>query len=349
MYSRVIGTGSALPSMALSNEAFAKQLAEAGVETSDEWIRSRTGIENRYFADASKGETTTSLATLAARRAVEAAGVTSSEIDLIIVATTTPDMVFPSVACRVQAALGAKGCAAFDVQAVCAGFIYALNAADAMLRAGPYRCAVVIGAEVMSRVLDMSDRSTCVLFGDGAGAVVLRSSSDPGILAARMYADGQYDDKVLGLTASLNHGRIEGDPFLRMDGRQVFRLAVEGLVNSAREVANLACVHTEDVALFVPHQANLRIMTMVDGRQVFRLAVEGLVNSAREVANLACVHTEDVALFVPHQANLRIMTMVANKLGIPEDRMVKTVAEHGNTSAAWLSTETPLRHQFRWR
>lgn len=287
MYSRVIGTGSALPSMALSNEAFAKQLAEVGVETSDEWIRSRTGIENRYFADATKGETTTSLATLAARRAVEAAGVTPSEIDLIIVATTTPDMVFPSVACRVQAALGAKGCAAFDVQAVCAGFIYALNAADAMLRAGPYRCAVVIGAEVMSRVLDMSDRSTCVLFGDGAGAVVLRSSSDPGILAARMYADGQYDDKVLGLTASLNHGRIEGDPFLRMDGRQVFRLAVEGLVNSAREVANLACVHTEDVALFVPHQANLRIMTMV-----------------------------------------------ANKLGIPEERMVKTVAEHGNTSAA---------------
>ena len=223
----------------------------------------------------------------AARRALEAANVETSEIDLIIVATTTPDMVFPSVACRVQAALGARGCAAFDVQAVCAGFIYALNAADAMLRAGPYRAAIVIGAEVMSRVLDMKDRSTCVLFGDGAGAVVLKASSDPGILAARMYADGDYGEKVLSLTASLNHGVISGDPYIRMDGRQVFRLAVEGLVGSAREVADLACVHTEDVALFVPHQANLRIMTMV-----------------------------------------------AAKLGIPEERMVRTVAEHGNTSAA---------------
>lgn len=156
-----------------------------------------------------------------------------------------------------------------------------------MLRAGPYRAAIVIGAEVMSRVLDMKDRSTCVLFGDGAGAVVLKASSDPGILAARMYADGDYGEKVLSLTASLNHGAISGDPYIRMDGRQVFRLAVEGLVGSAREVADLACVHTEDVALFVPHQANLRIMTMV-----------------------------------------------AAKLGIPEERMVRTVAEHGNTSAA---------------
>ena len=232
-------------------------LARDGIETSNEWIRTRTGIESRYFADEAEGETTSSLTLAAARCALEAAGVEASEIDLIIVATTTPDMVFPSVACRVQAALGAKGCAAFDVQAVCAGFIYALNAADAMLRAGPSRAAVVIGAEVMSRVLDMKDRSTCVLFGDGAGAVVLKASSDPGILAARMYADGNYGEKVLSLTASLNHGRIEGDPFIRMDGRQVFRLAVEGLVDSAREVAGLACVRTEDVALFVPHQANL--------------------------------------------------------------------------------------------
>ena len=287
MYSRVLGTGSALPKRIVTNDDFAVMLARDGIETSNEWIRTRTGIESRYFADEAEGETTSSLAVAAAHRALEAAGVEASEIDLIIVATTTPDMVFPSVACRVQAALGAKGCAAFDVQAVCAGFIYALNAADAMLRAGPYRAAVVIGAEVMSRVLDMKDRSTCVLFGDGAGAVVLKASSDPGILAARMYADGNYGEKVLSLTASLNHGRIEGDPFIRMDGRQVFRLAVEGLVDSAREVAGLACVRTEDVALFVPHQANLRIMTMV-----------------------------------------------AAKLGIPEDRMVKTVAEHGNTSAA---------------
>lgn len=287
MYSRIIGTGSALPARAVDNSTLAATLAKDGIDTNDEWIRTRTGIESRYFADPDAGETTTALALAAARRAVEAAGVTPAEIDLIIVATTTPDMVFPSVACRVQAALGAPGCAAFDVQAVCAGFIYALNAADAMLRAGPYRCAVVIGAEVMSRVLDMKDRSTCVLFGDGAGAVVLRASADPGILAARMYADGRYDENVLGLTASLSHGRITGDPFLRMDGRQVFRLAVDGLVTSAREVADLACVRTEDVALFVPHQANLRIMTMV-----------------------------------------------AQKLGIAPERMVRTVAEHGNTSAA---------------
>ena len=287
MYSRVLGTGSALPKRIVTNQDFAAMLARDGIETSDEWIRTRTGIESRHFADEAEGETTSSLAVAAARRALEASGIAAGEIDLIIVATTTPDMVFPSVACRVQAALGAKGCAAFDVQAVCAGFIYALNAADAMLRAGPYRTAIVVGAEVMSRVLDMKDRSTCVLFGDGAGAVVLKASSDPGILAARMYADGDYGENVLSLTASLNHGASKGDPFIRMDGRQVFRLAVEGLVESAREVAGLACVHTEDVALFVPHQANLRIMTMV-----------------------------------------------AAKLGIPEKRMVKTVAEHGNTSAA---------------
>ncbi len=287
MYSRVIGTGSALPSRKLDNNAFAEILARDGIETSDEWIRTRTGIESRYFCDPEKGETTTSLAIAAAGRALEAAGTDASEIDLIIVATTTPDMVFPSVACHVQAALGAQGCAAFDVQAVCAGFIYALNAADAMLRAGPYRTAVVIGAETMSRVLDMKDRASCVLFGDGAGAVVLRASQDPGVLAARMYADGRYDEKVLGLTARLEGGSLAGDPFIRMDGRQVFKLAVEGLTESAREVAGLACVRTEDVALFVPHQANLRIMSMV-----------------------------------------------AKKLGIPDERMVKTVAEHGNTSAA---------------
>ena len=210
MYSRVLGTGSALPKRIVTNGEFAAMLARDGIETSDEWIRTRTGIESRHFADEAEGETTSSLAVAAARRALEAANVETSEIDLIIVATTTPDMVFPSVACRVQAALGARGCAAFDVQAVCAGFIYALNAADAMLRAGPYRAAIVIGAEVMSRVLDMKDRSTCVLFGDGAGAVVLKASSDPGILAARMYADGDYGEKVLSLTASLNHGVISG-------------------------------------------------------------------------------------------------------------------------------------------
>lgn len=287
MYSRIIGTGSALPERAISNDEFAAMLARDGIETSDEWIRTRTGIESRYFVDPEKGESTTSLAIDAARRALEVAGVEGSTVDLIIVATTTPDMVFPSTAARVQAALGASGCAAFDVQAVCAGFIYALNAADAMLRAGPYRRAVVIGAEAMSRIIDKKDRSTCVLFGDGAGAVVLESSSDPGVLAARMYADGRFDEKILGLTARIDQGRVIGHPYINMDGRQVFKLAVDGLVESAREVADLACVKTEDVALFVPHQANLRIMTMV-----------------------------------------------AKKLGIDEEKMVKTVHEHGNTSAA---------------
>jgi 3-oxoacyl-[acyl-carrier-protein] synthase-3 len=287
MYSTIIGTGSALPERIVTNEELAQLLARDGIETSDEWIRTRTGIEARHFADPAKGETTTSMAVAAAKKALAAAHADPSEIDLIIVATTTPDMVFPSTACRVQAAVGAAGCAAFDVQAVCAGFIYALNAADAMLRAGPYRAALVIGAETMSRVLDMKERSTCVLFGDGAGAVVLRASRDPGVLAARMYADGRYDEKVLGLTARIENGRLAGDPFLRMQGREVFRLAVEGLVKSAEEVASLACVHLSDVALFVPHQANLRIMAMV-----------------------------------------------AKKLGIAEERMVKTVAAHGNTSAA---------------
>lgn len=287
MYSRVAGTGAALPSARISNEKLAAMLAERGIETSDEWIRTRTGIEARYFADPEKGETTTSLAVAAAKDALERSGVDARQIDLIIVATTTPDIVFPSVAAHVQAAIGAAGCAAFDVQAVCAGFIYALNAADAMLRAGPYRKAVVIGAETFSRIIDMNDRSTCVLFGDGAGAVVLESSSDPGVLAARMYADGRFDEEVLGLKARIEGGAVVGDPFVRMDGRQVFKLAVDGLVGSAEEVARLACVKTEDVALFVPHQANLRIMTMV-----------------------------------------------AKKLGIDEEKMVKTVSEHGNTSAA---------------
>ncbi len=287
MYSRIVSTGSALPKTRITNQEFAEMLARSGIETSDEWIRTRTGIESRFFARPELGETTTSLAFAAAKDALGRSGFGAETIDLLIVATTTPDMVFPSVAAHVQAMIGAPGCAAFDVQAVCAGFIYALNAADAMLRAGPYRRALVVGAETLSRVIDMKDRSTCVLFGDGAGAVVLETSSDPGILAARMYADGRYDEKVLGLGARFEKGALAGDPFIRMDGRQVFKLAVEGLTKSAEEVAGLACVKPQDVALFVPHQANLRIMTMV-----------------------------------------------AKKLGIPESRMVRTVSEHGNTSAA---------------
>ena len=287
MYSQIMATGAALPTTKVTNVMLARQLATKGIETSDEWIQSRTGIQARYIASLQEGETTTSLAIAAAKNALVRGGMDGSMIDLIIVATTTPDMVFPSTAAQVQAAIGAKGCAAFDVQAVCAGFIYALNAADAMLRAGPYQRALVIGAETMSRVVDWNDRSTCVLFGDGAGAVLLERSSNPGILAARMYADGRYGADVLGLTASIQHGRIQGHPFITMDGKQVYVLAVEGLVGSAREVADLACVRLEDIALFVPHQANLRIMKTV-----------------------------------------------AHKLGIAEEKMVKTVSEHGNTSAA---------------
>lgn len=298
MYSRIIATGAALPAHRVTNDELAARLLQDGIETSDEWIRTRTGIEARRFCDAAAGEGTTSLAVAAAREALGRSGLTAADIDLIIVATTTPDRIFPSTAAQVQAAIGAPGCAAFDVQAVCAGFIYALNAADAMLRAGPYRHAIVIGSETLSRVVDFKDRSTCVLFGDGAGAVVMSASSDPGVLAARMYADGRYDEKILGLDAKLVEGAVVGDPFIRMDGRQVFKLAVEGLTTSAKEVASLACVRTEDVALFVPHQANLRIMSMV-----------------------------------------------AHKLGIPEERMVKTVAEHGNTSAA--SVPLALDHAVR--
>lgn len=287
MYSRIAATGSALPKTRVTNDDLARRLAAMGVETTDEWIRTRTGIEARRFADPAAGETTTSLAAAAAREAMERAGFEPDTVDLIIVATTTPDMVFPSTAAHVQSILGCAGCAAFDVQAVCAGFIYALNAADAMLRAGPYKRAIVVGAETMSRVIDFRDRSTCVLFGDGAGAAALEASDAPGILAARMYADGRHDEKVLGLTARISGGTLEGSPYINMDGRQVFKLAVDGLTGSAEEVAKLAGVSPSEVKLFVPHQANLRIMSMV-----------------------------------------------AKKLGIADEAMVKTVSEHGNTSAA---------------
>ena len=285
-YSRIISTGSALPAARITNEDLARRLAADGIETSDEWIRTRTGIEARRFVNGTT-ETTTTLAAAAAQKALEGGGVDPKTIDLIIVATTTPDQVFPSTAAAVQRLIGAAGCAAFDVQAVCAGFIYALNAADAMLRAGPYQRALVIGAETMSRVIDMKDRATCVLFGDGAGAVVLEASAKPGILAARMYADGSYDENVLGLTARIDHGELCGRPYINMDGRQVLKLAVDGLTSSAQEVAVLAGVDPQDVDVYIPHQANLRIMTMV-----------------------------------------------AKKLGIPDERMIKTVSEQGNTSAA---------------
>ena len=189
-YSRITGTGSHLPAQRLSNADMVARLAERGVETSDEWIVERTGIRARHFAD--DGVCASDLALIAAQAALQSAGRHASDVDLIIVATSTPDMVFPSTACLVQQKLGIHGCAAFDVQAVCSGFVYALTVADAMVRTGSAKCALVIGAEVFSRILDFNDRTTCVLFGDGAGAVVLEASSEPGVLASELHADGRH-------------------------------------------------------------------------------------------------------------------------------------------------------------
>ena len=258
IYSKIIGTGSALPERSTSNQALADELALRNIETSDEWIRTRTGIEKRYLAE--RGLTTTQLAERAARSALWDAGVDPSEIDLIIVATTTPDMVFPSTACRLQKLLGCAKGAAFDLQAVCAGFIYALTNADALIRTGVYKKAIVVGVDIMSRIVDWDDRSTCVLFGDGAGAVVLDASDEPGILAARLSADGTLDEKVLGCTGFLDGGEVHGDPFVRMDGQQVFRMAVGSMSESAQAVLADAGLNVEAVDRYVPHQANLRII-----------------------------------------------------------------------------------------
>lgn len=264
LHSTLIGSGSYLPARVVSNDALAEQLAARQIETSDEWIVSRTGIRQRHLAEA--GVRTSTLATHAAQAALQDAGVAPSELDLIIVATSTPDHVFPSTACLVQANLGASGGAAFDVQAVCSGFVYALATADAFIRAGQARTALVIGAEVFSSILDWSDRSTCVLFGDGAGAVVLQAGSRPGILAAQLHADGSQHG-VLHAAGNVSHGQVVGDPFLRMDGQAVFRLAVNHLSDSAKKVCHDTGVALADIDWFVPHQANLRIIRFL-GRKL---------------------------------------------------------------------------------
>ena len=284
LYSRITGTGAALPERAVSNEELARDLAARGIETSDEWIVSRTGIRQRYLADPAL--TTSELAARAAGQAMAAAGLQPAAIDLIILATSTPDQIFPSTACLVQDELGMAGAAAFDVQAVCSGFVYGLAVADAMIRTGPYRKALVIGAEVFSRILDWNDRTTCVLFGDGAGAVVLEAAADPGILAARLHADGSQA-KILCTAGRVAQGAVQGDPFLRMDGQAVFKMAVNVLDSSAREVL-------ADAQLGVD-------------------AIDWLI---------------------PHQANVRILSATARKLDLPESRVVVTVDQHGNTSAA---------------
>ena len=256
-YSRISGTGSYLPPDRVSNADLAARLARDGIETSDEWIVERTGIRFRHFAAADVA--VSDLALIASRRALEAADCDPGAIDLIIVATSTPDMVFPSVACILQAKLGVAGCAAFDVQAVCSGFVYALTVADSMIKTGSASKALVVGAEVFSRILDFKDRTTCVLFGDGAGAVVLEASETPGILATELHADGRYVD-ILCVPGHVSGGNILGDPLLKMDGPAVFKLAVGVLESVARSVLAKAGRTGADIDWLIPHQANIRIM-----------------------------------------------------------------------------------------
>jgi 3-oxoacyl-[acyl-carrier-protein] synthase III len=252
IFSRIAGTGSYLPANVVSNAELARR-----VDTSDEWIRSRTGIRQRHIAQAT--QMSSDLAHQAALKAIAAAGITATDIDLIIVATSTPDYIFPSTACLLQARLGVKRCPAFDVQAVCAGFIYALDIADKYIRSGSHRHALVVGAEVFSRILDWNDRATCVLFGDGAGAVVLAAATTPGVHASVLHADGSQAG-ILSTPGQVSGGIVTGDPFLRMDGQAVFKLAVRVLDEVARETLALCGMQPADVDWLIPHQANVRIL-----------------------------------------------------------------------------------------
>ena len=294
-FTRITGTGSFLPPRRIDNAEIAADLGRRGIETSDEWIVERTGIRARHFV--ADGVKASDLAVEAAQRALAAAGRRADEIDLVIVATSTPDMVFPSTACIVQERLGIVGCPAFDVQAVCSGFVYALTVADSLIRTGSARRALVIGAEVFSHILDFDDRTTCVLFGDGAGAVVLEASAESGILATALHADGRHVG-ILCVPGTVSGGQVLGDPLLKMDGQAVFKLAVNVLDSVAREV---------------------------------------LEKAGRTEA--------DIDWLVPHQANIRIMQSTARKLKLPLERVIVTVAEHGNTSAASipLALDTGVR------
>jgi 3-oxoacyl-[acyl-carrier-protein] synthase-3 len=253
MYTRLIGTGSYLPGDPVTND----DLVGRGIDTNDEWIVTRTGISSRHLAE--PDATASELGLTAARRALEMAGVDGSEIDLIIVATSTPDFIFPSTACLIQGQLGNKGATAFDVQAVCSGFVYALGIADKFIRSGSHKKALVIGTEVFSRILDWNDRGTCVLFGDGAGAVVLEASDTPGILATALHADGSQSG-ILNVPGQLCGGQVTGDPFLRMDGQAVFKFAVRVLADVAEEVCATAGIRSSEVDWLIPHQANIRII-----------------------------------------------------------------------------------------
>ena len=252
MHSRIAGTGHYLPARVVTNDEIAQRVA-----TSDEWIRTRTGIAQRHIA--AEGEQTSDLALAAAREALAAASIAPADVDLIIVATTTPDMIFPSTACLLQAKLGARGGPAFDVQAVCSGFVYALAVADKMVASGAVRNALVVGAEIYSRILDWSDRGTCVLFGDGAGAVVLVPSPDPGILSTHLHADGHYSG-ILCVPGQVRNGSVAGTPFVHMDGQGVFKFAVRVLAEVANEALSANRMTATDIDWLIPHQANLRIM-----------------------------------------------------------------------------------------
>ncbi len=286
-YTRIVGTGSCLPPRRVSNHDMTALLAARGLETSDEWIVSRSGISARHFAD--DGVLSSDLGATAARHALDMAGLKPDDIDLIIVATSTPDFLggFPSTACVVQRKLGiTNDCAALDVQAVCSGFVYAMSVADNFIRCGMHKRVLVIGAEVFSRILDFNDRTTCVLFGDGAGAVVLAASDEPGVLATRLHADGRHAD-ILCVPGAVQGGAITGSALLYMDGQAVFKLAVSVL----EKVAN-------------------------------------------EVLEIAGMESSQIDWLIPHQANIRIMQGTAKKLGLPMEKMVVTVDQHGNTSAA---------------
>ncbi|MHB8346197.1 MAG: beta-ketoacyl-ACP synthase III [Acidiferrobacterales bacterium] len=255
-YSRIAGTGGYLPEKILSNADLEKM-----VDTSDDWIFSRTGIRERHIA--AEGETTCDLSEQAALRAISAAGIDRQAIDLIIVATTTPDRVFPSTACLLQERLGIHGCPAFDVQAVCTGFVYALDIADKFIRTGASRCALVVGAETFSRILDWTDRSTCVLFGDGAGAVIMQTATEPGIISSHLHADGHYKE-LLTVPAGISQGYDKvrnGQAFVHMRGNDVFRVAVNTLERIADETLEANGLNKGDIRWLVPHQANIRIIT----------------------------------------------------------------------------------------
>ncbi len=252
IWSRIIGTGSYLPPKIVTNDDLAGQM-----DTTDEWIRTRTGIRQRHIAEPSQAASDLGLE--ASRAALAAARVVPQEIDLIIVATATPDYIFPSTACIMQAKLGIKGCAAFDIQAVCSGFVYALAIADKLIRSGQHRCALIVGTEVYSRILDWKDRGTAVLFGDGAGAVVLRADGKPGIMASVLHADGSYVD-ILSVPGNVCGGKIVGSPFLQMDGQAVFKFAVKVLDEVARETLALCGLTPADIDWLIPHQANVRIL-----------------------------------------------------------------------------------------